>query len=192
MKKDVLFIMNNLTCGGAEKALISLLQTMDYSRYNVDLYLFKKEGLFMSQLPKEVNLLPEPEFYTYFDMSIKTAVLTNLKSGNLKVVWNRIMAGYLFKTEKNPAVKEQKLWKYLGPCIEPLDKKYDAAIGFLEKTPNYFCADKVQAKVKIGFVNNDYEKLGLDPSIDVPYFAAQHHSSASKSLQRLPQDSSRL
>ena len=43
MKKNLLFIMSNLECGGAEKALISLLQTIDYSKYNVDLLLFTKK-----------------------------------------------------------------------------------------------------------------------------------------------------
>ena len=47
MKKDILFIMNNMNCGGAEKALLSLLETIDYSRYNVDLFLFKHEGIFL-------------------------------------------------------------------------------------------------------------------------------------------------
>ncbi len=46
MKKNLLFVMNNLSCGGAEKALISLLETIDYSKFNVDLFLFKHEGLF--------------------------------------------------------------------------------------------------------------------------------------------------
>ena len=175
MKKDLLFIMNNLTCGGAEKALISLLQTIDYSKYNVDLYLFKHEGLFMSQLPKEVNLLPAPELYPYFDMSIKKAVLENLKSGNFNVVLNRLKMAILFKTEKHPAIREQKLWKYLSKCLIPLEKEYDLAVGFLEKTPNYFCVDKVNAKVKVGFVHNDYDKLGMDTKIDAPYFEKLQH-----------------
>lgn len=56
-KKDILFVINNLNVGGAEKALISLLKLFDYDKYNVDLLLFKKEGLFLKQVPKEVNIL---------------------------------------------------------------------------------------------------------------------------------------
>ena len=37
--KKVLFIMNDLECGGAQKALISLLENFDYSKYEVDLLL---------------------------------------------------------------------------------------------------------------------------------------------------------
>lgn len=168
-KKDILFILNNLHCGGAEKALISLLQTIDYAHYTVDLLLFKQEGLFLNQIPKEVNLLPEPKNYRYFDMSIKTAIIDNLKKGNFKVIYHRILAGFLFKSEKNKALAEQKLWNYLGKTLSPLPKKYDAAIGYLEKTPNYFCIDKVNAKTKIGFIHNDYEMLKMDASLDYNY-----------------------
>ncbi len=54
--------------------------------------------------------------------------------------------------------------------MKSINKKYDVAIGYLEKTPIYFCVDKVNAKKKIGFIHNDYDKLGMDPEIDQKYF----------------------
>lgn len=162
--------MNNLRVGGAEKALISLLQTFNYSLYNVDLLLFKKEGLFLNQVPKEVKILDEPKEYKFFDMSFSKAILNALKLLRFDIVINRIAMVFLFKTENNVAVREQKLWKFLGKCLSPISKKYDMAIGFLEKTPNYFCADKVTATVKIGFINNDYEKLEMNPKLDYNCF----------------------
>lgn len=170
-KKELLFIMNNLGCGGAEKALVSLLQTLDYSQYNVDLYLFKKEGLFLNQVPQEVTILEQPENYKYFDRSFIKTIIENLKSGNLKNIWYRILADFVFFSKNSKAVKEQKVWKYLKEVLLPLEKKYDVALGFLEKTPNYFCVDKVNAKMKIGYIMNDYEQLKMDPAIDVPYFS---------------------
>jgi glycosyltransferase involved in cell wall biosynthesis len=171
MKKDLLFVMNNLVCGGAEKALVSLLQSLDYSKYNVDLYLFKKEGLFLSQVPGAVTILAAPKNYPYFDMSLKRAIIENLKRGNLKVVFYRIIVGLINKTEKGNAVREQKVWKYLRHVLPHLKKEYDVAIGFLEKTPNYFCVDNVTSKLKIGYVMNDYEKLKMNKEIDNHYFS---------------------
>lgn len=162
--------MNNMHCGGAEKALVSLLQSLDYSKYEVDLFLFKNEGILLKQLPKEVTILPQPKNYTYFDMSLKKAIIENLKKGNLKVVWYRILAGIVYKTEKIKTVKEQKVWAYLKKVLPSLAKTYDVAIGYLEKTPHYFCIDKVQASKKIGFIHNDYTMLQLDKKIDYPYF----------------------
>ena len=168
--KKILFVINNLNCGGAEKALISLLETIDYSKVDVDLLLFKQEGIFMSKIPAQVNLLIEPENYKYFDMSIKKAIKELIKSGKLNIALARILSLYAFKTEKAGSVMEQRVWKYLSVALDKLDKEYDVAIGYLEKNPIYFCVDKVKAKKKIGWIHNDYDKLGMDKKIDNKYF----------------------
>ncbi|AWD67020.1 glycosyltransferase [Priestia aryabhattai] len=170
MKKNLLFVMNNLSCGGAEKALISLLETIDYSKFNVDLFLFKHEGLFFSKIPKQVNLLKEPYEYKYYDMPIKRAIISCIKKGRLNIALSRLKAGFIFKTEQNRVRCEQRVWKYICNSLKSINKKYDVAIGYLEKTPIYFCVDKVNAKKKIGFIHNDYDKLGMDPEIDQKYF----------------------
>ncbi len=175
MKKDVLFVINNLNCGGAEKSLISLLNTMDYSRYNVDLFLFKHEGLFLNKIPKQVNVLEEPSEYQLFDMPIKAAVMKCLRQGRLDIALSRVCAGYIFKSEKNKARCEQRVWRYLSKSLQNISKKYDVAIGYLEKNPVYFCIDKVNANKKIGFIHTDYDKLGMDPSIDMGYFRSLDH-----------------
>ncbi|MEV5111709.1 MULTISPECIES: glycosyltransferase [Bacillus] len=175
MKKDVLFVINNLNCGGAEKSLISLLNTMDYSRYNVDLFLFKHEGLFLNKIPKQVNVLEEPPEYQLFDMPIKAAIMKCLRQGRLDIALSRVCAGYIFKSEKNKARCEQRVWRYLSKSLQNISKKYDVAIGYLEKNPVYFCIDKVNANKKIGFIHTDYDKLGMDPNIDRGYFRSLDH-----------------
>jgi glycosyltransferase involved in cell wall biosynthesis len=170
MKKKLLFVMNSLHCGGAEQSLISLLQTIDYSKHEVDLFLFKHEGVFLKKLPREVNVLDAPAFYPYFDMSIKTAVVDCVKQRRFRLAAARIGAGYVFRTEKNVAKSEQRAWRYLEKSLINLDKEYDAAIGYLEKTPIYFVIDKVKARTKIGFIHTDYDKLGMDPAIDEHFF----------------------
>ena len=57
--KDVLIVANNLEIGGAERALISLLESFDCSIYNVDLFLLRQDGEFMEMIPKQINVLPE-------------------------------------------------------------------------------------------------------------------------------------
>ena len=169
-KKDILFIMNNLHCGGAEKSLVSLLQIIDYSKYNVDLLLFKKEGIFLDKLPKEVTVLDAPIAYSYFDMPIKSAIFQCLKKGRFDIILNRILVISVLKSEENPAVKEQKMWKYLSPCLDKLPKKYDVAIGYLEKTPNYFCVEKTNSIKKIAWIHTNYSNMGMQPKYDEKYF----------------------
>lgn len=170
MKKKLLFIIPNLNSGGAEKALLSLLQTLDFDWYEVDLLLFKKEGIFLNQLPNEVNVLPEPSNYKYFDMPLVQAVTELISKLKFKVLFYRLAAIYIYKTEKIPTVREQEVWSFMKKALQRLDKEYDAAVGYLQKTSNYFCIDKVKATKKIGFVHNDYRMLQLDKTIDEPYF----------------------
>jgi glycosyltransferase involved in cell wall biosynthesis len=172
MKKKILFVMNNLNCGGAEKALVSLLQVIDYEAYEVDLFLFKHEGLFLSQVPGSVNLLAEPKEYRFFDMSFPKALMQSVKMMRPDIFFSRIAQAYIFKTEKSVSIREQKFWKYLSRCLKNQPKKYDLAVGYLQRGPNYYCIDKVNATKKTGFVHNDYEKLGMDIDIDRPYLMA--------------------
>lgn len=167
--------MNNMRCGGAEKALISLLETIDYSAYEVDLFLFKHDGIFMNQIPKSVHLLEEPGEYKYYDMSIKTAILDCLRKGRPHIALMRSLAGVIFKSEKNRVRCEQRVWKYISKSLKNIDKPYDIAVGYLEKSPIYFCIDKVKAHKKIGFIHNDYDKLGMDPELDRTYFEKLDH-----------------
>lgn len=162
--------MNNLNVGGAEKALISLLQTINYSLYDVDLQLFQNKGVFLVQLPRQVNLLPEIETFSYYDMPGIKAVFTMLKRGKFRTLINRLAARKVFASSKNAAVKEQLLWNYISPCVPASTKTYDAALGFLEKTPAYYVVDKVNAAIKIGYIQNDYDMLGMDEAFDEPYF----------------------
>ncbi|MFB9325059.1 glycosyltransferase [Paenibacillus aurantiacus] len=170
MKKKLLFVMNNLTCGGAEKALVSLLGTIDYSRFDVDLLLFKHEGLFMKQIPQQVRLLAEPRDYRYFDMPVKTAVADCLRRGRLGLAVARVRAGFIFRGEPNRVRCEQRVWKYVAQSLPPLAQSYDAVIGYLEKNPIYYGVEKVNAVRKIGFIHNDYDRLGMDPGLDYAYF----------------------
>lgn len=45
MKKNLLFIIDNLKGGGAERILITILQHLDAKKYNVDLFLINREGV---------------------------------------------------------------------------------------------------------------------------------------------------
>lgn len=57
MKKNIIFCAYNLDVGGIETALVSLLNNLDYNKYNVSLFLVKKEGLFLNQISKKVNII---------------------------------------------------------------------------------------------------------------------------------------
>lgn len=53
--KEVLFVINSLRFGGAEHMLLNILQQIDYSRYDVSLVYFVKDGVYTAEVPKQVK-----------------------------------------------------------------------------------------------------------------------------------------
>ena len=54
--KKILFLLTNLSGGGAEKVLIDILRHTDFTRYEVDLLLVVKEGVYLTSVPNEVKV----------------------------------------------------------------------------------------------------------------------------------------
>ncbi|MFD0682129.1 MULTISPECIES: glycosyltransferase [unclassified Paenibacillus] len=170
MKKNLLFIMPNLTSGGGEKSLVTLLSKIDYTLYNVDLFLLYHSGLFLEFIPKEVRLIPISENFQLFTLPLFQAVKKLLLKGKVSLAYNRLMFSLRHRNISNVSQREQYNWKYLAKSLTKNEKKYDVAIGFLEKTASYYCVDKVDAAKKIGWVHIDYDQLGMDPQFDHKYF----------------------
>jgi glycosyltransferase involved in cell wall biosynthesis len=134
------------------------------------LFLFNQEGIFMEFLPKQVNILKLPETYKCFSLPLLTSIKELLLRGKLSLAFNRFIFSILNRRVKRISIREQYTWKHMSRSLGLLEKRYDAAIGFLEKTSTYFCVDKVNAFKKIGWVHIDYDKLGMDPNFDIRYF----------------------
>lgn len=171
MKKDILFIIPSLSAGGGEKSLINLLEQIDYKRYNVDLFALNKEGLFLDFVPSEVNIIENSIDLEIFKLPLHKSIIKFLSKGKLQLAINRIM--FFIKNKKKVSIskREQYAWKYIKGAIGSLDKNYDVAIGYLEKTSNYICVDCVQANKKIGWIHTDYNKLDADKAFDEKYLS---------------------
>ena len=86
MKRKLLFVIESLGPAGAERSLVSLLTALDYSRFDVDLQLFRHGGDLERYLPGQVNLLP-PFDYTLF---AEKNLWKQLLSGDIKKLSNRL------------------------------------------------------------------------------------------------------
>jgi len=165
MKKSLLFILPSLAGGGAEKSLITLLSLFDYSRYDVDLFLFRREGLFLPNVPEEVNIIDGGEGYSLFDGEASAYIKKSVKGLRFSAALNRIVYSRAVANGDRKAV-----WSCLKKALPKADKHYDVAVGYLEGNANYYCVDCVDADIKIGYIHNDYSKLGLDENFDRPFF----------------------
>ncbi|PEU83530.1 glycosyl transferase [Bacillus cereus] len=170
MKKNLLFVMPSLSAGGGQKSLVNLLSQIDYKVYDVDLFLFSKTGAFLNSIPKEVNILNFTENYEMFTNGLTNSIISFLKNGQISLAYSRFMFFIKNRIINNSTISEQYTWKYLNKSFEVLEKEYDVAIGYLEKSPIYFVVDKVKANKKIGWIHTNYSNSGMDCHFDYSYF----------------------
>lgn len=174
MKPRILFVMHYLEIGGAETALIGLLNAIDYSRYDVDLFLHSHHGEMMQFVPKEVNLLPEIPVYAQIERPMKAV----LKDGYIRMVAARMRAKMKTKRYmKQHAVKETtaglqftagavtSMLPVINPTVE-----YDLAISFLQ--PHNIVRDKVRAKKKACWIHTDYSVMDVNAEFELPVWSA--------------------
>lgn len=74
-KKKIIFFAYSLCVGGIEKALIELLNRLDYSKYDITLFLEKKEGEFLSRLNNNIKI------YNYDICNSKNVFTRKIKNG---------------------------------------------------------------------------------------------------------------
>ena len=55
-KRKILFLIPSLRGGGAERTLINLLHKVDYNRYEIDLIVVSKFGVYIHEVPEEVEV----------------------------------------------------------------------------------------------------------------------------------------
>lgn len=166
-KKKLLFVIDSLGIGGAEKSLVTLLNLLDYEKYEVDLQFFAYGGVFEQFLPGEINVLPEFSYSNFLKSSIFTQLCKPF------YLYNRLK--YSFSIRKNGlthADKARIYWQTAGRCIDVSNKEYDVAIAYAQGIPTFYVVDKVKAKRKFGWVNVDYKLDGLTKDFQRQYYSS--------------------
>ena len=163
MKKKIFVFSHAMEIGGAERALLGLLDSIDYSKYEVDLFLLRHSGELMSLIPKKVNLLPEIPQYS----AIMKPMFSAFKEGQLKIVFGRLCGKLKAKrynskfSLNNSAVAIEYSHKYTIRYLPKINNKhYDVAISFL--TPHYIVDQKIDADKKIAWIHTDYSTINVD------------------------------
>lgn len=171
MKKSILFVINSLGCGGAEKSLLSLLSLLDYDKYDVTLQMFRRGGMFEELLPPEVHVRKELDYTAFCSQSMAKQML----SFDLRRIAARVRTSLFLRSNAkkgSPLHDAQAYWKYSAAAYDPLPERYDVAIAWGQGTPTHFVAEKVRAQKKFAWVNADYENVGHNKDFDCKYYAA--------------------
>lgn len=177
IKKRLFIAIHYLEIGGAEMSLIGLLQSFDYSKVEVDLFIYRHQGELLAMIPKEVNLLPEIPAYAQIEAPLKETI----KKGCWHIAYGRLKAKWEHRqfVKRNHPIDGSAIFGYIAkdvthylPNIKP-ETTYDLAISFL--TPHNIVLQKVKAKKKACWIHTDYTKVAVNAEIELPIWGGYDH-----------------
>ncbi len=169
--------MHYMELGGVEISLIGLLQALDYSKFEVDLFIHRHKGELMRFIPQEVNLLQEKIEYSCIESSIIEAI----RKFQFRIVWGRLKAKYraLKYKSKDNTKPQYAIFQYIAQevinYLSSFDNygEYDLAISFLQ--PHNYVLSKVKAKKKACWIHTDYTKVEVDANAELPIWNRYDH-----------------
>lgn len=178
MKKTrILILMHYMELGGAESALLGLLQSVDPNRVDVDVFLYDHRGELLKYIPTDkVRLLPEKRAYKMIERPIAECV----RNGQIGVAFGRLLARQTVDKSPVPKGKDDiRVFSRIADCVEPFLPKiqptleYDLAISFL--MPHNYVLSKVKAKKKVGWIHTDYSTVYVDVKRELPVWERLDH-----------------
>lgn len=171
MKKKILFVYDSMMTGGTTTALLSLINTIDHSEYEISLLLYTNTGALLCEIPEFVKLLPS---------AYKESRLLN--SGQRKII-KTIFSGRVFlalksllKYKNTPKGNLRHILMHYGMFAQVslsrvVDEQFDYAIGFMEGWANeYVVSSKIKAAKKFVWIHPQYKSCYLIPEIDRKIF----------------------
>lgn len=173
MKKKLLFIINTLGFGGAERAMLNLFDELNADEYDISLFVLTGQGELRRELPQNIHLLNSH----YKDVSVLTKegrrllMLSVLKAGFGKGLFIRrasyLLENFLNMHKKGKVFPDKLLWRLLADGAPACKEEYDLAVAYLEGGATYYAAEHIKAKKKAAFVHIDYEKAGYSKKLDL-------------------------
>lgn len=170
--KKIIILMPSMFIGGAERSLLGLLETIDYSQYDVSLFLYRHEGEFLKYIPVQVHLLSEIPQYRTFDTPIRSLLLGRQIRFGLRRLFSKVALWLHTKTtgeKRGVWMSMQYTARFLQPLLPDIPGEYDLGIMFLGIADTLI--NKVQAKKKITWNHTDYDTLFPNRSMDLETYS---------------------
>ena len=158
MKKKLLFVIDSLICGGAEKSLVSLLPLLNQEKYEIHLWMLHRGMVFESLLSENVLVEDEPSYRTWEYLFFRLS---------------HIVYSLLFRINQLLGIKEhtaETLWKCVGKAYKVPKETFDVAIAYQQGVPTYIVSTKINAQKKIAWINADIFAAGYDISYNAAFY----------------------
>lgn len=196
MNKPRLFVnMHYLELGGAERALLGLLNAIETDKVDVDLFLNQHTGAFMPLIPSKIHLIPEIPAYS----AIERPLLNILKEGHWRIAFGRLIGRIRYKRylkiigKSRDGSATQYAFDGVIPFLPSLKYlgHYNLAISFLD--PPHIVQDKVDADIKVEWIHADWSTVEVNEKLVAPrwnrndYIVSISEAVTNRFLNRFPQ-----
>lgn len=153
-KKEILFVANHLTIGGAQKSLVWALRAIDHEQYHVTLYLRKKRLDLLSEIPSAVTVIANEDPTAYYRHP--RALWQTLKAKVCRLLGRRAAAERI-----GTAMEEEIRLKKLAYEAKRYfnGKHYDVAVSYVQGYPAELIATHVEADRKILFYHSSTDEV---------------------------------
>ena len=157
--KKVLFVIDSLACGGAEKSLLSLLSLLSgKDKYDLNLWILHRGGILESFLPCNVKMVETPKY------TILEKFLYGVSRKYYSFIWR---LNDMLKVKKH---KAEMLWQCCGYFYKVPEENYDVAIAYQQGFPTFLVAKKIKSIKKIAWINADIFSMGYNKKFNKKYY----------------------
>lgn len=163
MKTKILFIIDSLTCGGAEKSLVSLLPLLNKDKYDIYLWMRSPGGAFMPLVPNNIHIVEQPSY----NVIEKMKMLLGRLFFSLKLRINK-----LFGKAEHGA---ETLWKCQGWAMKVPEGKWDVVVAYQQGLPTYLVAEKFSECKKLAWVNANVFKAGYNTIFNIKFYEKMNY-----------------
>lgn len=150
--KKILFIINSMGVGGAEKCLVELLKVIPMDIYEVHLGILNAKGAFLDLVPQGVFIheLPKPQ-------RNKETLLDLMK----RFHWIDAITFFLFWIYGRAFRDYYHVYRYIYKNVSFSEVNYDLAVSYTGRSREcvFYLCEKVMAKSKCLWVHDDVSIL---------------------------------
>lgn len=143
MKKNILFVVDNLKMGGVTKVLINMLKSLDNSDYNIDLLVLHYYKDMLIDLPDNIKIIKGSKYFHIVDQNLKSLLVNK----DIKNIFRKCCFSFNIKTN----IIKRKIKK---DRLKNIKKQYDVEIAFGDGFPYLYTSYGNSIK-KIAWMHSD-------------------------------------
>ncbi len=160
--KKIAFFVQHMLSGGVEASLLNLINTYDKSKYDITIFVIKRQGEFMDKAETAAKVLEIP---------MSDDIRRSIPVGGAKIAARDAVHEHKYFTAlqyvMRHAMNKDGFAELSGvrlSAIPKLPEHFDKAVCYHIHSPFllWYVAERVDAAEKIGFIHNDFTTTGYD------------------------------